>query len=123
MCLICHVMKPGGIFITEQVGAENDRELVELLLGSAPELPFPGQYLRIAKAAFEGKGFSALEAEEAFRPIKFWDVGVLVWFARIIEWEFPDFSVESCLGNLYRAQEILEREGVIEGSILTNPAP
>ena len=96
-------MKPGGIFITEQVGAENDRELVELLLGSAPELPFPGQYLRIA--------------------IKFWDVGALVWFARIIEWEFPDFSVESCLGNLYRAQEILEREGVIEGSILTNPAP
>lgn len=38
------VLKNGGIFITEQVGAENDRELVELLLGNVP-LPFPGQYL------------------------------------------------------------------------------
>ena len=30
---IHRVLKCGGIFITEQVGAENDRELVELLLG------------------------------------------------------------------------------------------
>lgn len=114
---ICRVTKPGGIFITEQVGAENDRELVELLLGDMPELPFPDQYLSIAKAAFEKRGFSTIKAEEAFRPIKFWDVGALVWFARIIEWEFPDFSVKSCLEHLYRAQERLEREGVIEGSI------
>jgi len=110
-------MKPGGIFITEQVGAENDRELVELLLGSAPELPFPGQYLRIAKAAFEGKGFSTLEAEEAFRPIKFWDVGALVWFARIIEWEFHGFSVEKCFDSLLRMQRIIEEKGEIEGTI------
>lgn len=114
---ICRVMKPGGIFITEQVGAENDRELVGLLLGEMPELPFPDQYLTIAKSAFEERGCSAIKAEEAYRPIKFWDVGALVWFARIIEWEFPDFSVKNCLGNLYRAQEILEREGVIQGSI------
>lgn len=114
---ICRVMKPGGLFITEQVGAENDRELVGLLLGRMPELPFPKQYLRIAKEEFEKRGFSIVRAEEAFRPIKFWDVGALVWFARIIEWEFPGFSVKGCLGNLYRAQEMLERDGVIEGSI------
>ena len=30
---IHRMLKDGGIFITEQVGAENDRELVELLLG------------------------------------------------------------------------------------------
>lgn len=114
---ISRVIKPGGIFVTEQVGAENDRELVELLLKEAPKLPFPDQYLRIAKSAFETSGFCVLEAEEAFRPIKFWDVGALVWFARIIEWEFPGFQVKECLENLYRAQEILEREGVIEGRI------
>ncbi|TGY91271.1 class I SAM-dependent methyltransferase [Petralouisia muris] len=114
---ISRVIKPGGIFVTEQVGAENDRELVELLLKEAPKLPFPDQYLRIAKSAFETRGFCVLEAEEAFRPIKFWDVGALVWFARIIEWEFPGFQVKECLENLYRAQEILEREGVIEGRI------
>ena len=44
-------------------------------------------------------------------------VGALVWFARIIEWEFPNFHVKDCLENLYHAQEILERNGVIEGKI------
>lgn len=114
---ISRVLKPGGVFVTEQVGAENDRELVALLLKDVPDLPFPEQYLEKAKAAFEQEGFCALEAEEAFRPIKFWDVGALVWFARVIEWEFPGFQVEDCLENLYRAQELLEREGVIEGRI------
>ena len=39
---ICRILKPGGLFITQQVGAENDRELVELLCGKR-ELPFPEQ--------------------------------------------------------------------------------
>ena len=114
---IWRLLKDGGIFITEQVGAENDRELVELLLDDVPELPFPNQYLEIAAKEFQELGFTIRKAQEAFRPIKFWDVGALVWFARVIPWEFPNFSVKSCLDNLYHAQELLEREGVIEGKI------
>ena len=38
----------------------------------------------------------------------------LVWFARIIEWEFSGFSVDGCLGNLYYAQELLDRNGAVE---------
>ena len=113
---IGRVLKNGGIFITQQVGAENDRELVKLLLNEMPEMPFPNQYLRIAQTAFEDAGFSIIKAEEAFRPIKFWDVGALVWFAHIIEWEFPNFNVRDCLENLYHAQEILEQKGVIDGT-------
>lgn len=114
---IGRVLKDGGIFITEQVGAENDRELVALLLHEVPELPFPKQYLKIARTDFEESGFSVIREEEAFRPIKFWDVGALVWFARIIEWEFPGFQVSDCLDRLYHAQEMLEQNGVIEGRI------
>lgn len=114
---IWRVLKPKGFFITQQVGAENDRELVELLLNETPPLPFPKQYLDKVRQRFEKVGFITLQAEEVYRPIKFWNVGALVWFARIIEWEFPDFSVEGCLRNLYHAQEILEKSGVIEGRI------
>ncbi len=35
------ILKPGGIFITQQVGEDNDRELVELLLPGTPKT-FPG---------------------------------------------------------------------------------
>lgn len=114
---IHRLLKPGGIFLTEQVGAENDRELVELLLDPVSPLPFPVQYLDIARRDLEACGLGVLEAQEAFRPICFWDVGALVWFAKIIEWEFPGFSVETCLDRLWKAQSILDRDGVIQGTI------
>ena len=113
---ICRVLRPGGLFITQQVGAENDRELVKLLCGEPP-LPFPEQYLEVTARKFQEAGFSILRGEEYFGPIRFFDVGALVWFARIIQWEFPDFSVDTHLENLLNAQRILERNGSIDGSI------
>ena len=113
---IYRVLKPGGLFITQQVGAENDRELVELLCGET-EIPFPDQYLGIATKKFEDAGFAILQSKEAFRPIRFFDVGALVWFARIIQWEVPDFSVDTHLENLLNAQRILEEQGSIDGTI------
>lgn len=112
---IWRVLKPGGVFVTQQVGAENDRELAELLLDPVPPLPFPQQYLSIVRRRFEASGFEILEAQEAFRSIRFWDVGALVWFARVIVWEFPGFCVEGCQEQLFRAQAVLERDGVIRG--------
>lgn len=113
---IYRVLKPGGLFITQQVGAENDRELVELLCGET-KMPFPEQYLSLTSRMFEEASFRILRGEEAFRPIRFFDVGALVWFARIIQWEFPNFSVDAYLDNLLKAQRILEECGSIDGSI------
>ena len=113
---IHRVLKPGGLFITQQVGAENDRELVTLLCGKT-DMPFPEQYLGLTSRKFQDAGFTILRGEEAFRPIRFFDVGALVWFARIIQWEFPNFSVDSHLENLLNAQKILEERGSIDGSI------
>lgn len=110
------VLKPGGVFVTEQVGAHNDRELVELLLPGTPE-QYPDLTLANTVAEFEAAGFAIDRAEEAFRPIEFYDVGALVWFAHIIEWEFPGFSVDRCLPQLHEAQRILDRDGAIRGTI------
>lgn len=111
------VLKSEGLFLTQQVGAENDRELVELLLPQLTEVPYPKQYLEVKKAELLEHGFVILESGEVRRPIRFFDVGALVWFARIIEWEFPGFSVESCFEQLLEAQKRIERDGLLEGSI------
>lgn len=113
---IYRVLKPGGVFLTQQVGAENDRELVALLCGET-EIPFPDQYLKLVTRKFEDAGFAILQGEEVFRPIRFFDVGALVWFAQIIQWEFPDFSVDTHRENLLRAQKVLEEQGSIDGRI------
>ena len=112
---IYRVLKPGGVFVMQQVGAENERELVTLLCGEQP-LPFPEQYADKAAVAFRKAGFTVLRQEECFRPIRFYDVGALVWFARILPWEFPDFSVDTHLENLLNAQHILEETGSIDAT-------
>lgn len=113
---VSRVLKGDGFFITEQVGEDNDRDLVELLLPGTAK-PFPGWNLCTQRARLQAAGFEIIKAEECFRPIRFYDVGALVWFARIIEWEFPGFSVDACLERLLEAQRILDTHGVIEGRI------
>ena len=108
------ILKPGGLFITQQVGEDNDRDLAELLLPGTPK-PFPGLNAAEQARRFREAGFTVLRSEEAFRPIRFFDVGALVWFARVVPWEFPGFSVEACFGRLMEAQRILEEKGEIRG--------
>lgn len=112
---IYRVLKPGGLFITQLVGAENDRELTALLCGETP-LPFPEQYPELISRQFEAADFHILRCEEARRRIRFFDVGALVWFARIIQWEFPAFSVDTHLDRLLMAQQLLEAHGPLTGT-------
>lgn len=113
---IFRVLKEDGLFITQQVGGENDRDLVEMVLPGTPN-PFPQQNMKEQQLNFQKAGFQLLDAQEAFCPISFYDVGAFVWFAHIIEWEFPGFSVENCLPQLMNMQKTLEESGEIKGTI------
>lgn len=114
---IARVLKPGGMFITQQVGARNDRDLVTLLQPHLEDEPFSEQWLNVASRKFTAAGFDILHGDEYFGPIRFYDVGALVWFARIIQWEFVDFSVETCFDRLLHVQKLLEENGSIDGTI------
>lgn len=113
---ISRLLRPEGLFITQQVGSHNDRELVEAVLPDLP-LPFSDADLACQKQAFEKEGFEIIKADEAFGPINFYDIGAFVWFAHIIEWEFPGFSVDKCFDRLLQLQEMIEKEGKISGTI------
>ena len=113
---IRRVLKDKGIFITEQVGGGNDRDLVEMVLPEM-DVPFPDLYLDKQVKIFEDNGFRLIDKQEAFRPIRFYDVGAFVWFAHIIEWEFEGFSVDRCFDKLIKMEEIIEEKGVLEGTI------
>ena len=106
------VLAPGGLFVTEQVGSDNDRELVDLLLPGTQK-PFPNENPAVQLPLFREAGFELVRTEEAFAPMEFYDVGAIVWFARVIEWEFPGFSVEKCLPGLMAAQRAIEAEGKV----------
>lgn len=65
------LLRTGGVVVTEQVGGENDRDLVELVLPGL-EPPYPHLHLAAQRAAFQRAGFQIQRAEEAFRPIVFY---------------------------------------------------
>lgn len=113
---IHRLLRRGGLFITEQVGEDNDRDLVEMVLPGTNK-PFSHLNLSEQRKRFENMGFRIVKAEEAYRPIKFYDVGAFVWFARIIKWEFPNFSVDNSFERLLKMQEIIDKNGKIEGTI------
>ena len=111
---IHRILKKDGLFITQQVGEDNDRELVELMLPGTPKA-FHGLNLKNQSEILKKAGFSIIEGKETFVPIRFYDIGALVWFARIIQWEFPDFSVDRCIDELFKAQQILDENGCVSG--------
>ena len=98
------------------MGGDNDRDLVERVLPGTPK-PFPHLYLEEQLRVFRGAGFRILRGEEAYRPIQFFDVGAFVWFARVLPWEFPDFSVERCFAGLLGMQEEIQQRGRVEGTV------
>lgn len=111
---IHRVLKPGGVLITQQVGAENDRELVHRLL---PDLPiqYEAQYLNKTVEKCQQVGFEILIQDETYRPIRFYTVKSLIWFAKVIEWEFIGFTVDMCLEKLFEIEVEVEKKGYIEG--------
>lgn len=109
------LLKKGGYFITQQVGEENDRDLVKLLLPDINK-SFPGFNLKGEVEKFEETGFEILECNEAFPKVKFLDIESLIWFSKIIEWEFVDFSVDKCFDNLLKVYNTIIEKGGIEGT-------
>jgi SAM-dependent methyltransferase len=108
---VYRILKSGGIFITQQVGIKNNIELSRFLLDdSCFELPFDN---RLDSQIIRAKniGFEVIKTLESYPALEFQDVGALVYFAKIIEWEFPDFSVEKCFDKLYKIYEEIEHLG------------
>ena len=112
---IYRLLKPGGIFITQQIGHENDRDLVSMLLPNA-QVGYEGYYLDGVVQSFEKLGCKILMNQEAYPPIEFYDVGALIWFAKIIEWEFVGFNVEACKDRLYQVNQIIKEKGKVQGT-------
>lgn len=109
------ILKKGGYFITQQVGGENDYDLSYTLIDNFhPQ--FSNHTLKNNANGLKKHGFRILKSVEVFTPIYFYDVGALVYFAKIIKWEFPGFSVDTCFDNLCRLQRIIDTKGIIEGT-------
>lgn len=109
------VLKSGGTFITQQVGGRNDVNLSQRLVGDKRQI-YDDWDLEHAAAALEEQGFEIIRKNENFPKLKFFDIGALVYFAKIVEWEFPGFSVESCYDKLLELHKECKEKGYIKST-------
>ncbi|AQR96398.1 class I SAM-dependent methyltransferase [Clostridium saccharoperbutylacetonicum] len=107
------ILKPNGIFITQQVGGKNNEVLSKVLIKNFKPL-FSGNTLENNLKKFKENSFEILYAKEFFPHLRFKDIGALVYFAKIIEWEFPSFSVDSCFEELCKLYEGIKVNGYVE---------
>jgi SAM-dependent methyltransferase len=109
---VFRVLRPGGSFVTQQVGCENDEQIRRLLGADLPRLP--RWDLRIASGQLRRAGFK-LSFQKEDHPIRrFYDVGALVYCLKATPRVIPDFSLRKYFGALSRLNKKIEREGYIE---------
>jgi len=107
------ILKPEGIFITQQVGGDNDQELVEYL-GYGAIKKFAHHHCFKVSQMMMDNGFTIVFQAEDYLKQRFLDVGAIVYYAKIIEWLFPDFSVDKNFAQLCKLHQTLLENGYIE---------
>jgi SAM-dependent methyltransferase len=106
---VARVLRPGGTFLSQQIGAGTNRELTEFFLGPTPvnENRRPERAAHAARAA----GLEVLRLESCALRVEFFDVAAVVHFLRKVLWTVPDFTPEGYDTELRRLHALIERDG------------
>jgi SAM-dependent methyltransferase len=103
------VLRHGGRFLSQQVGAGSARELTEAMLG-----PYPVGDERApatARSRATAAGLEVVRMETASSPMTFADIAAVIVFLRKVIWIVPGFTVEAFRPQLLRLHERIERDG------------
>lgn len=110
---VARILIPGGTFITQQVGEQNDRDLVEML-GATPE-PLDFAWNAAAAAGpLEQAGLVIERSQECFAATRIFDAGAVAYYFKAVPWEIPDFIVDAYFEALAAMHDRIEAEGYIE---------
>ena len=110
------VLKQSGYFITQQVGNKNAGEFIQRLNDNVDVPRLPNHTIENYINTLEKLGFEVIKKDEFQSPMKFYDVGALVFWAKIIVWEFPGFSVKTHIDKLLDCQKEIDEKGFLQGT-------
>lgn len=106
---IARVLRPGGTYLSQQVGAGNNRELTDYLMGPQPVglARDPERHRRQAEEA----GLEVITLRPVALRAEFFDIGTVVWFLRKVIWTVPGFSVTRYKEPLRSLDAQIRRDG------------
>jgi len=112
---VWRILKPGGIFLTQQVGPRNCVELNQFL--RAPVDRNVSRWkLDHETSALEQVGFKIIQSHEQVLESNFYDIGAVVFYLKVIEWQIAGFSVDKYGQPLREIHELIEEQGAFYAS-------
>ncbi|GIJ44263.1 methyltransferase type 11 [Virgisporangium aliadipatigenens] len=106
---VARVLAPGGVYLSQQVGAGTVRELADAMMGPRPVDPAREPARARAAATAAGLDVRRLEAESL--RMQFFDVAAVIAFLRKVIWIVPGFTVEKYREPLRRLHGRIAAEG------------
>ncbi|MFE9203132.1 class I SAM-dependent methyltransferase [Micromonospora sp. NPDC007230] len=106
---IARVLRPGGSYLSQQIGAGTQRELSEAILGPLP--PPATRHPEQAVAAAEAAGLAVVDLRTATLRTVFHDIAAVVYFLRKVIWTVPGFTVDRYRPELRRLHDQIRAEG------------
>jgi SAM-dependent methyltransferase len=109
---IARVLRPGGTYFSQQIGAGTNRELTDFMMG--PQPVGEARSVDRARADAVAAGLEVVRLEPVALRVEFFDVGAVVHFLRKVLWTVPGFSVEGHRDRLLAMHEHIQRHGEFE---------
>ncbi len=107
---LARILKPGGKFLTQQIGCQNSTRLNELL-EETNTYEYADETLEKQVASLTSAGFEILQAREDFPVAAFRDIAAVVYYLKVISWQIPGFTPEAYLEGLEKIHATIQREG------------
>jgi SAM-dependent methyltransferase len=107
---IARVMRPGGTFLSQQIGAGQQRELSRALMGSLPP-PSSKRRPDVAAASAAAAGLVVTDLRHEVLRTVFYDIAAVVCFLRKVVWTVPDFTVDRYRDRLAQLHEHIQANG------------
>lgn len=106
------MLKPGGTFLTQQVGGANENDLNQAL-GAPPysEDQYAHWTLEYAVDQLQRAGFTIVDQRAAFPPVVFRDISAVIYYLRAAPWQIADFSVARYRDRLLDLHRRIQAEG------------
>ena len=108
---VARVLKPGGMYLSQDVGHRSVAELYEFMMGQQPESDEPNRDPKWSLRAAEEAGLTVVDLREFRGRMEFHDIAAVVYFLRKVIWIVPDFSVEAYRDRLRRLHEDIVAAG------------
>jgi SAM-dependent methyltransferase len=108
---IARVLKPGGTYLSQDVGHGSVGELTEFLMGPQPEPESPTRDPKWSVRDAEAAGLTVVALREFRGRMEFYDIAAVVHFLRKVIWIVPEFTVEAYRDRLRALHDRIEAEG------------